>query len=165
MDYDTHVVDESIALANSHQSVEARGSSGVAWDDLAYEPRCNIYELFEVHRRFVNGYLNQYFDCLDRLPTSITELDENGMSQGTWNQDSCRPSPFNFLPELSTRKGLKVERNMSLLNISQASAVHDLKMLVEILDMIKEQERRQKTTNSPALTAWKGHFKRCTALG
>ena len=93
MDYDSHVVDESIALASSHQSVEARGSSDVAWNDFAYQPRCTIYELFEVHRRFVNRYLNQYFDCLDRLPTSFTELNENGMSQGTWNQDSCSPNP------------------------------------------------------------------------
>lgn len=93
MDYETHVVDESIALVSSHQSVETRGSSGLAWNDLAYQPRCTIYELFEVHRRFVNRYLNQYFDCLDRLPTSITELNENGMSQGTWNQDSCSPNP------------------------------------------------------------------------
>ncbi|RBR12494.1 uncharacterized protein FIESC28_08618 [Fusarium coffeatum] len=137
MNYDSHVADESAALARSYQTVEASGSSDVAWNDLAYQPRCTIYELFEVHRRFVNRYLNQYFDCLDRLPTSNTELNENGISQ-----------------ELSTRKGLKAESNMSLLKISQATAVHDLKMLVEILDMIKEQERHQKTTNSPALAAW-----------
>ncbi|RFN53896.1 hypothetical protein FIE12Z_1810 [Fusarium flagelliforme] len=138
MDYGTHVVGESTALASSHQNVEARGSSAAEfWNDLAYQPRCTLYQLFEVHRRFVNRYLNQYFDCLDRLPTSITELNENGMSQ-----------------ELSTREGLKAERNMSLLKISQVTAVHDLKVLVEILDMIKEQEKPQKKTNSPALAAW-----------
>lgn len=63
-------------------------------------------------------------------------------------------TPVNFLPELSTRESLKVERNISLLKISQATAVHDLKMLIEILDMIKDQEKHQKTTNSPALAAW-----------
>ncbi|CAG7559017.1 unnamed protein product [Fusarium equiseti] len=131
------LLNESAALASSHQAAEARGSSGVAWNDLAYQPRFTVYELFEVHRRFVNRYLNQYFDCLDRLPTSITELNENGMSQ-----------------ELSTRESLKADRNMSLLKISQATAVHDLKVLVEILGMIKEQEKTQKRTNSPALAAW-----------
>ncbi|CAG1977744.1 unnamed protein product [Fusarium graminearum] len=137
MDYGTRVVGVSTAVTSSHQAVEARGSSGVGWNDLAYQPKCSIYELFEVHRRFVNRYLNQYFDCLDRLPTSITELNENDMSQ-----------------ELSTREGLKAEKNMSLLKISQATAVYDLKVLVEILDMIKEQEKPQKRTNSPALAAW-----------
>jgi hypothetical protein len=67
---------------------------------------------------------------------------------------SVARTPANFLPELSTREGLKADRNMSLLKISQATAVHDLKVLVEILDMIKEQEKTQKRTNSPALAAW-----------
>jgi hypothetical protein len=90
MDYDTHVVGESTALASSHQNVEARGSPRIAsLDDSAYEPWCTIYELSEARRRSANRCLKKYFGCLDRLPTSSTELNENGVSQGTWIEDTC----------------------------------------------------------------------------
>ncbi|KAJ4003964.1 hypothetical protein NW752_010949 [Fusarium irregulare] len=138
MDYETHVVGESTDLASSHQTVEARGSPRIAsWDDSAYQSWCTIYELFEARRRSANRYLNKYFDCLDRIPTSSTELNENGVSR-----------------ELSNRWGSEAETNMWRLKISHDTVVQDLKDLIEILDKIKEQEEPQKRPNSPALTAW-----------
>jgi hypothetical protein len=61
----------------------------------------------------------------------------------------------NLLPELSTRDGLEARRNMWRLKIAQDTAVEDLKNLIENLDKIKEQEKSEKRTNSPAaLIAW-----------
>ena len=87
MDYGDYEVDESTALAASQQTVESRGGSGAeSWNEIsANRTECDTFELFEVHRRSANRYLNQYFDCLARLVKSGTELNESDMSQGTWN--------------------------------------------------------------------------------
>ncbi|KAL3595698.1 hypothetical protein FPOAC2_10053 [Fusarium poae] len=140
MDCDNHAVGDSTALVSSHQTVQARGSSGVAfWNELsAYRATYSVYVLFEADRRSANYQMNKYFNYLERLPTSITELNENGMCQ-----------------ELSTRDGLEARRNMWRLKIAQDTAVEDLKNLIENLDKIKEQEKSEKRTNSPAaLIAW-----------
>ena len=91
MDYGDYVVDESTALASSQQTVESRGTlDAESWNEIsANRTGCDVFELFEVHRRSANRYLNQYFECLARLPESSTELNGNDMSQGTWNQDTC----------------------------------------------------------------------------
>ena len=61
---------------------------------------------------------------------------------------------INILSDLSRREGSEEERNMWLLKISHDSAVRDLRVLVEILDTIKEQEKPRKRTVPPILAAW-----------
>ena len=56
--------------------------------------------------------------------------------------------------ELSKREGSEAESNIWLLKISHDSAVRDLRILVEILDMIKKQEKPRKRTVPPILAAW-----------
>lgn len=86
MDQSSYVEDESTALASSRQqTVGARGTSSVPdWNAAsASHHNRDIFELFEVYRRSANRYLNQYFECLDRLPTSAAELNASSRSQGT----------------------------------------------------------------------------------
>ncbi|KAF4459649.1 hypothetical protein FALBO_13587 [Fusarium albosuccineum] len=134
MDQNSYAVYESTALASSRQqTVGARGTSGVpSWSQSG----CDIFELFEVYRRSANRYLNQCFECLDRLPASSTELNAYSRSQ------------------VSTREGSEAERNVWLLKISHDSAVRDLTVLDEILDKAKEQEKPPERTVSPSIAAW-----------
>ncbi|RBR18861.1 hypothetical protein FVER53590_11660 [Fusarium verticillioides] len=140
MDQNTFAADENTALTSSRQqTVGAKGSSGVpSWNPVsANQSGCDIFELFEVYRRSANRYMNQYFECLDRLPASGTELNAYSRSQ-----------------EVSTREGSEAERNVWLLKISHDSAVRDLTVLDEILDKAKEQEKPPGRTVSPGAAVW-----------
>ncbi|RBQ66607.1 hypothetical protein FVER14953_11660 [Fusarium verticillioides] len=140
MDQNTFAADENTALTSSRQqTVGAKGTSGVpSWNAVsANQSGCDIFELFEVYRRSANRYMNQYFECLDRLPASGTELNAYSRSQ-----------------EVSTREGSEAERNAWLLKISHDSAVRDLTVLDEILDKAKEQEKPPGRTVSPGAAVW-----------
>ncbi|KAF5622288.1 hypothetical protein F52700_10551 [Fusarium sp. NRRL 52700] len=144
MDQNSCAAGESNALAKSRQQiVEARGASDVPfWNTVSSsQSNCDIFELFEVHRRSANRYLNQYFECLDRLPASSAELNVYSRSQ------------------VSNREGSQAESNVWLLKVSHDSAVRDLTALDEILDMAKEQEKPLRRNFSPGVAAWQDFFK------
>jgi hypothetical protein len=85
MDQSENAADEVTALAGPRQQeVGARRASAAPFWNAASptENEGDIWELFEVYRRSANRYLNQYFDCLDRLRASSADINADGRSQG-----------------------------------------------------------------------------------
>ncbi|KAJ4183799.1 hypothetical protein NW767_013457 [Fusarium falciforme] len=140
MDQSENEVDEVTALAGPHQQqVGARRASAVPfWNAVSpTENEGDIWELFEVYRRSANRYLNQYFDCLDRLRASSADMNAGGRSQ-----------------EVAIRENSDAEGDVWLLKISHDSAVRDLDALDKILDKAKSEEKPRVRDVSPAVILW-----------
>ncbi|KAM6519223.1 hypothetical protein FALCPG4_012870 [Fusarium falciforme] len=139
MDQSENEVDEATALADPHQQqVGARRASAVPFWNAASptENEGDIWELFEVYRRSANRYLNQYFDCLDRLQASSADMNAGGRSQ------------------VAIRENSDAEGDVWLLKISHDSAVRDLAALDKILDKAKGEEKPRVRDVSPAVVLW-----------
>ncbi|EEU41430.1 uncharacterized protein NECHADRAFT_83503 [Fusarium vanettenii 77-13-4] len=140
MDQSENAADEVTALAGPRQQyvVARRASAAPFWNAASpTENEGDIWELFEVYRRSANRYLNQYFDCLDRLRASSADISAGGRSQ-----------------EIAIRGNSEGESDVWLLKISHDSAVRDLVALDKILDKAKSEGKPRGRDISPALKLW-----------
>ncbi|KAJ4217611.1 hypothetical protein NW759_008919 [Fusarium solani] len=140
MDQSENAADEVTALAGPRQQeVGARRASAAPFWNAASptENEGDIWELFEVYRRSANRYLNQYFDCLDRLRASSADINAGGRSQ-----------------EIAIRENSEAEGDVWLLKISHDSAVRDLAALDKILDKAKSEEKPRGRAVSPVVALW-----------
>lgn len=158
MDQSENAADKVTTLIGSHQQeVGARRTSAAPFWNAASptENEGDIWELFEVYRRSANRYLNQYFDCLDRLRASSADF-AGGRSQGAsgYSWTFSYTANLNVQTEIAIRENSQAEGDVWLLKISHDSAVRDLVALDKILDKAKSEEKPRGRAVSPVVALW-----------